>query len=234
MNNLKGAKAMSTPEVRARKAASQNEFRAKKKDAFPEPPKKVGRIKIIPAHMAIFQNYKDQGFRSLGKAIRKTGVYSEGLANRVNALTRTKSWQTILDLYLPEEILAFRHAELLDKRDTETVYDEVPTEKLDKNGKPIIKKVARLVDLGPETNAVSKGLELGYRLRGSFSKDDTPATPANVYNLFYKPEIREQVAVFEAGIKQTLLNEINKRNNQENSSKGEDGTGNNGGKSEGK
>jgi hypothetical protein len=161
---------------------------------------------IVPAHREIFQYYKDQGFRSLAKAIRRTGMYSEGTAKRVNVITKSKSWQLIMQEYMPEEYLAHRHSELLDKRDTETVYDEV----IGDDGKPI--KVARLVDKGPETNAVSKGLELAYRIRGSFKEDKTPATPANVYNLFYKPEIRQQVANFEAGIKATLLNEINKRN----------------------
>ena len=170
---------------------------------------------IVPAHREIFQYYKDQGFRSLAKAIRRTGMYSEGTAKRVNVITKSKSWQLIMQEYMPEEYLAHRHSELLDKRDTETVYDETQ----DDDGKII--KVARLVDKGPETNAVSKGLELAYRLRGSFSKDDTPATPANVYNLFYKPEIRQQVATFEAGIKATLLNEINKRNLADNKAKEE-------------
>lgn len=161
---------------------------------------------ILPAHRVIFQNYKDQNFRNLGKAIRQTGVYSESFAKRVNILTSTKSWQLLMQEYMPEEHLALRHSELLDKRDTETVYDEIPT----KDGK--IKKVARLIDVGPETNAVSKGLELAYRLRGSFSKDETPPPSTVMYNLFYKPEVREQMRVFEEGIKQSLLHEINKRN----------------------
>lgn len=165
-----------------------------------------GKNKILPAHREIFKNYKEQGFRHLGKAIRKTGVYSETVASRVNKITSTKSWQAIMAEYMPEEHLALRHSELLDKRDTETIYDET------KNADGSITKVARLVDTGPETNAVSKGLELAYRLRGSFSKEEGPVSPANVYNLFYKPEVREQVAVFEAGIKQSLYNEINKKN----------------------
>lgn len=210
----KGKKPVYNKESQAKIGQTLVENNKKRNSISGEPPKKVGRVKIIPAHMAIFQNYKDQGFRSLGKAIRKTGVYSEGLANRVNALTKTKSWQTILDMYLPEEILAFRHAELLDKRDTETVYDEVPTGKKNKDGNIIYKKVARIVDKGPETNAVSKGLEMGYRLRGSFTKEE-PKDKPTVYNLIYKPEIRQQIANFEEGIKQTLLNEINKRNIQE-------------------
>ena len=132
--------------------------------------------------------------------------------------------------YMPEEYLAHRHSELLDKRDTETVYDEIE-DGLDKDGHKKIIKVARLVDKGPETNAVSKGLELAYRLRGSFKEDKTPATPANIYNLFYKPEIRQQVANFEAGIKASLLNEINKRNLADNKAEEEEKTAKKGGDS---
>lgn len=165
---------------------------------------------IVPAHRKIFELYKEQGFRSLAKAIRRTGVYSESLAKRPGVLTNTKSWQLLMQEYLPEETLALRHAELLDKRQTEVVEDLV----YNKEGK-LVKKVGRLVDMGPETNAVSKGLELAYRLRGSFSKDDTPPPSTVMYNLIYKPEIREQMRVFEAGIKNILLNEINKRNLEE-------------------
>lgn len=212
MSNPK--KAVYDEDGHAKIGPTMAKFKNKRKDFKVDAPGTIGGVKIIPAHMAIFQHYKDQGFRSLGKAIRKTGVYSEGVANRVGAIAKSKSWQAIMATYLPEEILAFRHAELLDKRDTETVYDMVPTKKKDKDGNVIYKKVARIVDKGPETNAVSKALEMGYRLRGSFTKEE-PKDKPTVYNLIYKPEIRQQIANFEEGIKQTLLNEINKRNIQE-------------------
>lgn len=164
-------------------------------------------VKILPAHRIIFQNYKDLGFKSLGKAIRRTGVYSESVASRVNQITKSKSWQKLMEEYMPEEHLAHRHSELLDKRDTKTVEDI----KYGEDGK-IQEKVVRIVDMGPDTNAVTKGLEMAYRLRGSFTKDDTPPPSTVMYNLFYKPEVREQMKVFEDGLKQSLLNEINKRN----------------------
>jgi len=115
-----------------------------------------------------------------------------------------------MKLYLPEEKLALRHAELLDKRDTKTIenikYNKDGTEK---------ERSEQLVDMGPETNAVSKGLELAYRLRGSFQKEDAPPPSTVMYNLFYKPEVREEMRLFEDKIKLSLLNEINKRNTQE-------------------
>ena len=173
------------------------------------PRKKDG--KILPAHRQIFENYKEQGFRSLGKAIRRTGVYSEGVANRVNVITKSKSWQLLMNEYMPEEVLAQRHAELLNKRDTDVVYTYQKAGK-DKKGNQKFKKVASFIDKGPETNAVSKGLELAYRLRGSFKPEGLPPASTVMYNLFYKPEVREQVKMFEDSLKLTLLNEINKRN----------------------
>jgi hypothetical protein len=170
----------------------------KKKEKFAGKGRPRGRVNIVPAHRQIFQNYKDQGFRNLGKAIRLTGVYSEGVANRVNMITKSKSWQAIMEEYMPEEHLALRHSELLDKRDYRKITNDDGT---------VVE-----VDSGPETNAVSKGLELAYRLRGSFQKEDTPPPSTVMYNLFYKPEVREQMKVFEEGLKTSLLNEINKRN----------------------
>ena len=159
--------------------------------------------KIVPAHRQIFQLYKDQGFRNLGKAIRRTGVYSEGVAKRVNMITKSKSWQLIMQEYMPEEHLALRHSELLDKRDWRRVEEVDP-----ETGE----STTHYLDEGPETNAVSKGLELAYRLRGSFSKEEVAPPSTVMYNLFYKPEVRKQMQQFEDGIKQTLLNEISKKN----------------------
>ena len=182
-----------------------------KKPNFPAKGPRKRDARIIPAHRQIFENYKEQGFRSLGKAIRRTGVYSEAVASRVNLITKSVSWQTLMNEYMPEETLAQRHSELLNKRDTEIVYDYVKAGK-DKKGNQKFKKVARFIDKGPETNAVSKGLELAYRLRGSFQKEEAPAQSTVMYNLFYKPEVREQVKMFEDSLKLTLLNEINKKN----------------------
>lgn len=180
-----------------------------KKPNFPAKGPRKRTPKILPAHRQIFENYKEQGFRSLGKAIRRTGVYSESLANRVNILTKSVSWQALMNEYMPEEVLAQRHAELLNKRDTKIVTEYVL---VGEGKKQKTVKKEKIVDMGPETNAVSKGLELAYRLRGSFSKEDTAPPSTVMYNLFYKPEVREQVKMFEDGLKNTLLNEINKRN----------------------
>lgn len=177
---------------------------------FPAKGSRQRPVKILPSHRLVFDEYKAQGFRHLGKAIRKTGVYSESVASRVNVLTKSKSWQALMQEYMPEEHLALRHAEILDKRDVRKVakMDEKGVPVFDANGDPVMEDV----DDGPNTAAVTKGLELAYRLRGSFTKEGAVPPSTVMYNLFYKPEVREQMKVFEEGIKQSLINEVTKKN----------------------
>lgn len=168
---------------------------------------------ILPIHRVIFENYRNNNFKSLSKAIRQTGVYSPTFEKQPWQLTKSKSWKLLMDEMMPEQHLALRHSELLDKREIRKVerLDENGQLVLDGEGKPIMDEV----DNGPETAAVTKALEMAYKLRGSFQKDETPVTSTVMYNLFYKPEVREQMKAFEDGLKKTLFNEIDKRNLKE-------------------
>ena len=184
---------------------SSKKISEKSSNNFPAGNTRNRESKILPSHRAIFENYKEQGFRNLGKAIRKTKVYSESVASRVNIITKSSSWKALMKEYMPEEVLAQRHAEILDKRDTKIVTE------VDADGK----KTAVEVDDGPNTAAVTKGLELAYKLRGSFKEKEAPPPSTVMYNLFYKPEVREQTRVFEEGIKLSLQNEVAKKNKRD-------------------
>ncbi len=76
-------------------------------------------------------------------ALLKAG-YSESYAN-TGQITYTKGWQEVLEKALPDELLAKRHRELLNKRE----------EKRDE----------------PETQAVTKGLDMAYKLKGSYAPE---------------------------------------------------------------
>jgi len=143
---------------------SQKKFFAKRQNLFPAKNSGPLKSRILPSHRVIFQNYKDQGFRNLGKAIRMTGVYSPEVAKRVDVITKSKSWQLLMQEYMPEEHLALRHSELLDKREIRKVerLDEDGNLVLDNDGNPIKDEI----DNGPDTAAVTKGLELAYRPGG--------------------------------------------------------------------
>lgn len=184
-----------------------------KRNNFPATGPRNHYVKILPSHRAIFENYKDNGFRLLGNAIRKTGNYSENVAKRVNIITKSQSWQALMLEYMPEEHIAIRHAEILDKRDRRKV------ERLDEDGNVVVDEKGNAimdeVDDGPNTAAVTKGLELAYRLRGKFKTEEVVPASTVMYNLFYKPEVRHQMRVFEDGLKEALINEISSKNKKD-------------------
>jgi hypothetical protein len=177
----------------------------------PKPEKKISNFpakgprkrpaKILPAHREIFKNYKENNFRHLGKAVRKTGVYSESVASRTHNITKSKSWKALMSEYMPEEYLAQKHAEILDKRSYRKVTDEVGN--------------VTEVDDGPDTAAVTKGLDMAYKLTGAYKEKEAPKASTVMYNLIYKPEVREQMKVFEDGLKNTLIHEVARKNQKE-------------------
>jgi len=153
---------------------------------------------IKPQHRAVFEKFKEQNFVNFKRAVNRTGLFSPLTAQSTNQIKNTKSWQAIMKEYMPEEHVALRHSELLDKRDYRKITD---------NDGTVIE-----VDDGPNTAAVSKGVELAYRLRGAFKKEEVAPPSTVMYNMFYQPEVREQMRVFEEGLKKSLSNEINKKN----------------------
>lgn len=159
------------------------------------------KVAILPSHRAIFRLYEEGGFRNLGKAVRATGAYSESAAAHVSVITKSKSWQALMEEQLPETKLAQRHTELLDKRDTIKIINADGSEEL--------------IDKGPETAAVTKGLEMAYKLRGSYKEKTVDKAGTVMYNLFYKPEVREQMKTFEDGLKQSLIHEIARKNRKD-------------------
>lgn len=60
---------------------------------------------------------------------------------------------------IPDELLIERHTELLNKREM-TVYGG-------KDGQPV------KIDLGPETQAVTKALDMSYKLKGYYAPEKT-------------------------------------------------------------
>jgi len=66
--------------------------------------------------------------------------YTENTAKNPSNLTNSKGWQELMEEYLPDKLLAEKHRKLLEKTDKKTKEIDV--------------------------QAVSKGLELGYKLKG--------------------------------------------------------------------
>lgn len=162
--------------------------------------KKTIESRILPQHMKVFADWEAQSFLKLNVAMKKNG-YSDASAANTKRLKSTRSWKTLMEQYMPEELIARRHSELLDKRDIETVRD--------KNG-----KVIQRIDNGPSTQAVGRALDMAYKLRGSYKNQDIAPPSTVMYNLFYKKDVRDKIKIFEDGLKQSLIDEITKKNNR--------------------
>ena len=111
----------------------------------------------------------------------------------------TKTWQLLLDEYLPDDLLAERHKELLNKREYRKKVD--PTSKKE-----------TYEDIGPDTTAAVKALDMAYKLKGQY-KEDKGEGKGNtaIYNLIYDPKLKEGVKTLEDSIKQALYNESNSK-----------------------
>ncbi len=89
---------------------------------------------------------------TISGAMVKAG-YSKTTAHRTNKVTRTKGWQELLKQHLPDSALAKRHRELLNKQETRTNAD------------------GDVIDLGLDTQAVSKALDMAYKLKGAYAPE---------------------------------------------------------------
>lgn len=99
---------------------------------------------------------------------------------------------------LPDDLLAERHLELLNKRETETVYETSGT------GEDKI-TTSITIDRGPDTQAVTKALDMAYKLKGTYAPEKVPSqTGGATYNFIFSKEVREDVDRIEAAIKERL------------------------------
>jgi hypothetical protein len=100
------------------------------------------------------QRLVENGGKSISRAMREAG-YSPATAENPSKLTKTKSWKMLMDEYLPEDLVAETHRDLLKAEDT--VF--IP------RGKEIIEKKR------PDYQARKNGVEMAYKLRGSFATE---------------------------------------------------------------
>ena len=140
----------------------------------------------------IMKNWLAKGMKDMVKATIEAG-YTPKTANAMK-VQKTQTWAYILEEFLPDDLVATRHRELLDKREYQKVKD--------KNEKET------LVDVGPETSAVTKALDMAYKLKGAYKEDKGP-TKVNtaIYNMIYDPGIKAKLKTFEDSLKEAIYNE---------------------------
>lgn len=120
-------------------------------------------------------------------------VANDNVAKSIASENLTKPYiQKAIAEMLPDDLLGERHLELLNKRETviglkreDGTYDRI--------------------DIGPDVQGVSKGLDMAYKLKGSYAPEKS--TSVNL-NLEVKPEDKDLEAIrlrFEEELKQKLI-----------------------------
>ncbi len=151
--------------------------------------RKKGRINpkrtvILPQHRAVLNEIQNNGGK-ITKAMIAMSYSKKFAESQSMQLKESKSWQALMDENLPVDLVAERHQELLNKRARRDIKDS--TGKIIEYG----------VDDGPDTQAVTKALEMAYKLRGAYIKEEKKPEGNVTYNLFYKPGVQESVKAFE-------------------------------------
>lgn len=168
-------------------------------------PKGVGDAQAKFRMKMVYNEWKQNDFRGLTKVMQNHG-YSPSMSP--GKLAKTVTWKQILEEAMPDHMLTAKHVELLNARKTAVVTEKEWVE--DEDGNISKETVNKIIDLGPDTTAVSKGLEMAYKLKGAFNhkeEEDTRPNQSTIYNLFYKPEIRNSVKQLEAALTKQLYGE---------------------------
>ena len=97
------------------------------------------------------------GGKTISGAMRQAG-YAISTSKKTDKVTRTKGWEMLLKQHLPDSLLAKRHRELLNKREVHVIKK--------RNGEEEVEVIDQ-----PETQAVSKALDLAYKLKGSYAPE---------------------------------------------------------------
>lgn len=135
--------------------------------------------KVTIKQRLVAKNLSENIGKPVGKAMREAG-YAESTSKSPALLTKSKNWPILVEKYLPDKLLARKHKQLL----------TVP------------KKIRRYVkgDLESEveeldTNAISKGLDMVYKVRGKYptEKDSGDTNVAVVNVIHYSLEENETI-----------------------------------------
>lgn len=97
---------------------------------------------------------------SVSRVMREVG-YKEKTAKNPKNLTESKAYREIFDKYLPDELLAKKHKELL----------TVPI-----RTRRYVKGDLEIDETRLDSNAVSKGLDMAYKLKGDYAPEKKQIT----------------------------------------------------------
>lgn len=116
-------------------------------------------VEPTPRQRRAFDIYLKGKNKSMRNVMLKAG-YSEATAVNPSAkLISSIGWQKLLDKYLPEKMIAERHRQLLDKK-------ELVIRNNNKTGKLEVLETGQI-----DAQAVSKALDMYYKLKGTYAPE---------------------------------------------------------------
>lgn len=162
----------------------------------------------------------------VGEVLKSVG-YGTGLQNQPKRVLESEGFQEILSKYLPEDLIAERHTELLNAVNLEKLSfsekdtDEEITEVVSKMEgykllyiKNATNSEGRVIDKyayvkAPDNMARDKALDKAYKLRGRYKTDDEGEKPKdikpNIYNFFYEPVFQQNIKNYDENFKNQIL-----------------------------
>jgi hypothetical protein len=103
----------------------------------------------------------------ISKAMRDAG-YSSSVSKRTDKLVKTKGWQELMNTYLPDSLLGRKHRQLLEKKETIRSYDS-------EEKRTVVEKTDEI-----DTTAVTKGLDMAYKLKGLYAPEKHVGITMNI------------------------------------------------------
>jgi len=101
--------------------------------------------------------------RNKGKALLRAG-YSKGTVVAPTKVTKSRGFQQLIEEYLPDEDLAKKHRELMNKKD---------------------------IGGGMDVQAVKAALDMGYKIKGHYREDNQQKAPVVLVNIEKAKEIEK-------------------------------------------
>lgn len=108
-------------------------------------------------------------------------------------LTKPKIVKAIAER-LPDDLLEEKHLALLNKKETVKIRDEF--------GNEIIQETNQI-----DSNAVAKGLDMAYKIKGAYGDEKPKGDTKNVYNInLFSKEFQQDIEILENKLKSKLKN----------------------------
>lgn len=127
-----------------------------------------------PMQREAFKRIVLENGRNKGKILKEVG-YSDAMATHPQKIIRSKGWNDLMEEFIPDDLLARKHNELLKAQKKIT--------KMTKDGDVLT------VEEELDTQAVKAALDMGYKLKGKYKEHNEQKQPIVNINIDRRKEI---------------------------------------------